>query len=100
MEICRSASTIKVPVGRTATTRPVSVVLSAVVEVAAAFPASTWEEVGENRLATPLVEICPGSAVIPELAVKLRLVATLPVLVEDKACDTLMVTRSPTRDAL
>src|ERR1700676_2397257 len=100
MAICRSASTTKVPVGRTATTRPVNIVLNAVLDVACAFPASTCEDVGENRLATPLVLICPPSAVIPELAEKLRFVATLPVLVEERFCDTLIVTRSPTRDAL
>ena len=53
-----------------------------------------------DRLRIPLVFSSPGNAVIPELAEKLRLVATSPVLVDDRFCAMLMVTRSPTREAL
>src|SRR5271165_748869 len=100
MVIWHSASTTRVPAGRTAATRPVSVVLNEVWEVACPFPDSAWAEVGENRLATPAVLSFPGRAVIPELAEKVRLVATAPVLEADKFCTTLIVTRSPTREAL
>ena len=66
----------------------------------AAFPVSACVEVGENRLATPLVLICPPSALIPELAENARFVATLPALVDERFWLMLIVTRSPTRDAL
>ena len=86
MVIWRSASTTRVPLGSTAATRP-SVVVRAVWEVACAFPARACAEVGENRLATPEVEMCPGRAVIPELAERFRLVETLPVLVAERFCE-------------
>src|SRR5277367_2480209 len=98
--IWRSASTTKVPLGNSAATRPVRVVINDVCEVACAFPARVCVEVGENRFATPLVLIWPPSAVIPDEAEKERLLATFPVLVDERFCDTLIVTRSPTREAL
>ena len=92
--------TTSVPLGRTAATRPVRVVLKDVCDVACAFPESTCVEFGEKRLATPVVFSCPGNAVMPEFADRLRLVETFPVLEADRFCATLIVTRSPMRDAL
>src|SRR6478752_6167545 len=100
MVIWRSASTTRVPLGRTAATRPVKTVLSEVSEVACALPERAWLDDGENRFATPVVFSCPGKAVIPEFAEKLRLLETLPVLEAERFWATLIVTRSPIREAL
>ena len=56
---------------------------------------SVAEDCGENRFSTPAVFHWPGSALIPELALKLRAVETAAALLAVVPCATTIVTRSP-----
>ena len=64
------------------------------------FPLRVALELGEKRLATPVVLSWPANAVMPELALKVRAVETLAVLFAVVPCATTMVIKSPTCIAL
>src|SRR5580704_17659291 len=88
------------PLESTAITRPLRVVCRLDVVEACDFPVRACEELGEDSCATPVVFNCPGKAVMPELAARVRAVETLLALLAVVSWTTTMVIKSPTLPAL
>src|ERR1035438_9476046 len=100
MLMVRSASTTRLPLARTATTRPDRLLVTLVAVEAAPLPDKASVEFSPSRFVTPPTLILPGSELMPEPVFKVRAVLTELAFDEVNPWTTTISIVSPTAMAL